>query len=261
MRDGNFPALARASSGWCRQTLQMQRWQAFGARVRGTRPVQCSTSLLRACAAAHGRWRGRPATSLCRNQRGEQGLAMRFQARRPAVDSGRQLFHGPAPRSPLPAVRQNRGAVPRAGGRRPGPGPHTGGTHIQHTYVQAHVSGSLRAGTRRQGHGRHRRTYCQGGDSDWAALRALRAVEARPGSWAKIASTHESGISFGRPPPPYIIRGAMEAKCMPESGGAGVLFNVPPHAVMPLSKLFISRPLPHLPVPELQRLLLAARWI
>ena len=92
----------------------------------------------------------------------------------------------------------NRGAVPRAGGRRPGPGPHTGGTHIQHTYVQAHVSGSLRAGTRRQGHGRHRRTYCQGGDSDWAALRALRAVEAPPGSWAKIARTHESGISFGR---------------------------------------------------------------
>ena len=92
----------------------------------------------------------------------------------------------------------NRGAVPRAGGRRPGPGPHTGGTHTQHTYVQAHVSGSLRAGTRRQGHGRHRRTYCQGGDSDWAALRALRAVETRPGSWAKIASPHESGISFGR---------------------------------------------------------------
>ena len=92
----------------------------------------------------------------------------------------------------------NRGAVPRAGGRRPGPGPHTGGTHIQYTYVQAHVSGSLRAGTRRQGHGRHRRTYSQGGDSDWAALRALRAVEAPPGSWAKIARTHESGISFGR---------------------------------------------------------------
>ena len=46
--------------------------------------------------------------------------------------------------------------------------------------------------------GRHRRTYSQGGDSDWAALRALRAVEAPPGSWAKIARTHESGISFGR---------------------------------------------------------------
>ena len=52
--------------------------------------------------------------------------------------------------------------------------------------------------TKRQGHGRYRRMYCQGGDSDWAALRALKAVEARPGNRPKIASTHESGISFGR---------------------------------------------------------------
>ena len=94
-----------------------------------------------------------------------------------------------------PIRKSGRGATrrgPQAGAR----ATHRG--HTQHTYVQAHVSGSLRAGTRRQGHGRHRRTYSQGGDSDWAALRALRAVEAPPGSWAKIARTHESGISFGR---------------------------------------------------------------
>ena len=99
--------------------------------------------------------------------------------------------------SARPIRKSGRGATrrgPQAGAR----AAHRGHTHTQHTYVRAHVSGSLRAGTKRQGYGRHRRTYCQGGDSDWAALRALRAVEARPDSWAKIASTHESGISFGR---------------------------------------------------------------
>ena len=113
---------------------------------------------------------------------GSDRYSSRDASARPIRKSGRGRGRG--------ATRRG----PQAGAR----AAHPGGTHTQHTYVQAHVSGSLRAGTRRQGHGRHRRTYCQGGDSDWAALRALRAVEARPGSWAKIASTHESGISFGR---------------------------------------------------------------
>ena len=136
-----------------------------------------------------------------------------------------------------PIRKSGRGATHRGytGGRRPGPGPHTGGTHTHTTrkpYGHTHVSGSLRAidwlraGTKRQGHGRYRRTYCQGGDSDWAALRALRAVEARPGSRPKIASCQHSGTSairhFLRSPSDEqqtTIRQPIE--CAPEASSGG----------------------------------------
>ena len=103
--------------------------------------------------------------------------------------------------SARPIRKSGRGATrrgPQAGAR----ATHRGHTHTTHvrTGTRLGIASKDRfvAGTRRQGHGRHRRTYCQGGDSDWAALRALRAVEARPGSWAKIASTHESGFGEKR---------------------------------------------------------------
>ena len=105
--------------------------------------------------------------------------------------------------SARPIRKSGRGChAPGAAGRGQGhtQGAHTHTTHAYYTGTRfGHGFGiALGIWTKRQGHGRYRRMYCQGGDSDWAALRALKAVEARPGNRPKIASTHESGISFGR---------------------------------------------------------------
>ena len=91
---------------------------------------------------------------------------------------------------------------PQAGARATHRGHTQRHTHDAYrTAVRAHSSrdhfGQGRD-VRGQGHGRHACTYCQGGDSDQAALRAMVSVAARLGSWPKMASTQESGISFGR---------------------------------------------------------------
>ena len=103
--------------------------------------------------------------------------------------------------STRPIRKSGRGChAPGAAGRGQG---HTQGAHTQHT-TRTPYGHTFRD---RFGQGRNvratvgtvvSRMYCQGGESDWAALRALRAVEARSGNRPKIASTHESGISFGR---------------------------------------------------------------